>query len=285
MTRLPKNALRQHLLAWVLGTALPIAWAQADAPRVMVERFEVSGNTLLPAERIDAALARFTGQRSLDELKEAALVVQALYSDAGYGAVVAYLPEQTNPGGAVRITVVEGRISRITVNGQQRSDEATVRASLPGLTLGTTPKVREIDAQIQLANENPARQVEVLLAPGARPGEVEARLQVSEQPVSRWTVSADKTGNERTGRLRASLGFQHADLWGRDHLLSAQLQTAPEKPEAVKVLNANYRVPFYEYSAALDAYAAYSSVDGGTSATAAGGPHARRNAQKPRPPP
>ena len=43
---------------------------------------------------------------------------------------------------------------------EARLDEATVRASLPGLTLGTSPKVREIDAQIQLANGHAGLQCE-----------------------------------------------------------------------------------------------------------------------------
>jgi hemolysin activation/secretion protein len=270
MTRPKERAVRNPFLVWVLCACMPLAWAQAEGPRVQVDRFNVSGNTLLPAAQIDAALAPYVGQRSLAELRQAALAVQALYTAAGYGAVVAFLPEQSSPGGELRITVVEGRVSRVAVAGQQQFSEANVRASLPSLVVGSTPRVREIDAQIQLANENPSRQLEVLLTPGARPGEVEARVQVNEEPVSQWTLGLDNTGNERTGRLRASLGYQHANLWGLDHVLGLQLQIAPEKPDAVTVLSANYRVPFYAYSMALDAFAAYSEVDGGTTGTAAG---------------
>jgi len=278
MTRPEARAVLIRLLPWALAACLPLAWhparaqapAPADAPRVQVQGFTVSGNTLLPASLIDAALAAYLGRRSLPELREAALAVQALYTEAGYGAVVAFVPEQSSADGQVRITVVEGRISRILVSGQQQFSEANVRASLPSLVEGSTPKVREIDAQIQLANENPARQLEVLLAPGAKPGQVEARVQVIEEPVTQWSLGLDNTGNERTGRLRASLGFQHAHLWGLDHVLGLQLQIAPDKADAVTVLSANYRVPFYGHGMALDAFAAYSDVDGGTTGTLAG---------------
>lgn len=275
------RAFCNHLLALSITAALP-ALAQPTppesvapaSPKVRVQSFKVSGNTLLPAERIDAVLSGFVGERSLDELKQAALAVQALYRDAGYGAVVAFLPEQTSPGGAggsvVAITVVEGRVAKITVTGQQQFSEANIRASLPSLVEGVTPRVREIDAQIQLANENPAKEVEVLLQPGAHPGEVEARVQVTEQPVSRFSVGLDNTGNENTGRLRANFGYQNASIGGRDHVLAAQLQLAPEKLSAVAVASANYRVPMYAEGMAVDVYAAYSDVDGGTTATAAG---------------
>lgn len=280
MTRPYERAVRTRLLLnWSLGAmacmAAASALAQAPAvapapPRVQVQSYQVSGNTLLPADRIDAVLARYTGDRSLDELQQAAQAVQALYREAGYGAVVAFLPEQTSAGGRVAITVIEGRLVKVTVAGQKQFDEANIRASLPSLVEGQTPRVREIDAQIQLANENPAKDVEVLLQPGARPGEVEASVKVIEQPLTRTTIGLDDTGNDSTGRLRANLGWQHAGLWGRDHVLGLQLQFAPEKPSAVAVASASYRMPFYASGMALDAYAAYSDVDGGTTNTAAG---------------
>ncbi len=89
--------------------------------------------------------------------------------------------------------------------------------------------MREIDTQIQLANENPAKQIEVLLQPGAQAGQVEASIAVTEQPASRFSIGLDNTGNAATGRWRANLGYQHAALFGRDHVLALQLQVAPEE--------------------------------------------------------
>ncbi|GAP36105.1 ShlB/FhaC/HecB family hemolysin secretion/activation protein [Piscinibacter sakaiensis] len=241
----------------------------APAARLRVQRYEVSGNTLLPPATIDAALAPYLGERSLDELQAAARAVQALYRDAGYGAVIAFLPEQRPADGRVAITVVEGRLSRVDWVGAAQFDEANLRATLPALVLGQTPRVREVDAQIQLANENPAKTVEVLLQPGARPGEVAARVQVREQPVRQASVGLDNSGGPGT-RWRANLGWRDANLLGRDEVLQLQLQLAPEKLDSVTVLSASLRLPFYAQGLALDAYAAYSDVDGGTTATAAG---------------
>lgn len=285
MTRPLEQAARLRLVGWSLGMGLvlaapamaqPVAPASpattpaAASPKLQVQSFQVSGNTLLPAEQIDTVLARYTGERSLDELQQAAQAVQSLYREAGFGAVVAFLPEQTPSGGRVAITVVEGKLAKVTVTGQKHFDEANIRASLPSLVEGQTPRVREIDAQIQLANENPAKDIEVLLQPGARAGEVEARIQVSELPTTRFIVGLDDTGSEEPGRLRANLGVQHSAGLGRDHVLTAQWQFAPEAFDRVTVLSANYRIPLYAHGMAIDAYAAYSDVDGGTTATAAG---------------
>jgi hemolysin activation/secretion protein len=257
-------------LLLALWLCAPVA-AQTPAAKVNVTGFRVSGNTLLPQEAIDAALAPFKGERSAGELKQAALALQDLYARAGWGGVVALLPEQALESGVVAITIVEGRLARINVSGQQQFSADNVRASVPALAEGTTPPLRRIDAQIQMANENPAKQVEVTLQPGAKSGEVDATLALREQGrVQRWSVYADNSGNEQTGRWRAGVGWQHANLFGRDHVLSLQYTTSPTDPDKVQVLSAGYRVPLYAQLVAIDAYAAVSDIDGGSTATLAG---------------
>jgi len=252
-------------------SAAPAASAPSNAaPRMQVDEFKVIGNTLLPQSSLDTALAPYKGERSIDELKQAASAVQALYAAAGYGAVVAYLPEQSPSAGVVTITVVEGRVVDVVVRGNSQFSEANIRKSLPALVTGATPNLKRIDSQIQIANENPAKQLQVLLQPGQRPGEAEARVTVTERPVQTGSVGLDNTGNDRTGDWRASLGWQHANVWGRDHVWSAQLLTSPENVDAVLVLSTAYRVPLYEQQLVVDGYAAYSHVDGGVTATVAG---------------
>lgn len=258
------------LCSW-LAAAMPLAAQERPAAAlVTVDGFRVTGNTLLPQRLIDATLAPFVGQRSFADLESAAAAVQALYAQAGYGAVVAFLPPQAAAGGQVAINVVEGRIASVSVRGAQRYSEGGIRASLPALRVGATPEVRRIDTQLQMANENPGKQLKVLLQPGAQSGEVDAQINVEERAPQRWTLALDNTGNERTGELRSSLGWQHANIGGRDDVLSAQLQTSPDKPDRVKVLSLGYRHPLYERLLMLDAYLAYSDVDGGSTTTAAG---------------
>ncbi len=238
---------------------------------VQVKGFWVEGNTLLDAGLIKATLEPFRGQRSLTDLKRAAEAVQALYGAAGFGAVVAYLPPQPVKDGVVTIAVLEGKVAKVGVQGAKRLSAERVRAALPALVESATPRLKRIDRELQLANENPGRQLGVLLGPGAAPGEVEATVKVDEQAATRWNLGLDNTGNERTGDWRVSLGWQHADISGHDDVLSVQGQTSPTDPAKVKVLSAGYRLPLVSQLAALDLFAAYSNVDGGVQSTAAGG--------------
>lgn len=255
--------------ALLAAVSMAAAWAQ-NAASVDVQRYKVEGNTLLPAAMVEAVLAPFRGQRTLAEIRNAAAALQAAYREAGWGAVVTFVPEQTLRGGEVAIGVLEGRIVKVEVTGQQHTSADSVRRSLPALREGQTPRVRDIDSQIALANENPARQLALTLEPGAKQGEVDARITVTEQPPVRWTASVDNTGNSQTGHLRAALAWRHANLSDAGDTLTLQVQTSPSKPADVLVLSASYSRPFAASGLRLDSYVAYSNVDGGNTATAAG---------------
>lgn len=249
-------------------TVAPATAPPADTLQVLA--FEVQGNTLLPAATLDARLAPFKGTATLQQLRDAAAAVQDLYRRAGYGGVVAFVPEQKPAAGVVQIRVVEGKLERIDIAGLQQFTADNVLASLPGLVKGSTPNVRLIDAQIQIANESPAKTVQVLLQPGLAVGGVAAKLTVAEQPVQRFSLRADNTGGTPAKRWRAALGWQHGNVAGLDHVFSAELQTAPQDISGVAVASLAYRVPLYAQAMALDFYGAFSDVSSGKTSTAAG---------------
>ena len=259
----------------VVVALLASAWstpasAAEEARRVRISEIAVTGNTLLSPAAIDAVLARYKGDRSIAELMDAASTLQAMYRQAGYGAVVVYLPEQALAEGRLTLAVLEGRITRVTVMGHQRFSANNVRRALPQLQEGRTPQVGKLDAQVQLANENPSRRIALTLEAGDKPGEVDARVSVIEDAIHRFSVTADNTGNVQTGRVRLGLAYQNANLFDQDQQLALQAQFAPEHPGAVRLFSAGYRVPLYGAGLMLGAYASYSNVDAGSTATAAG---------------
>jgi hemolysin activation/secretion protein len=276
LRRLPM--LGSVALACLLALAATPAAAQAPAApspateeaRFEVRGFAISGTSLIDSNALVALLARFKGQRTMAELRQAAAAVQDAYSDAGFGAVVAYLPPQAVADGTVNIAVVEGKVGKVTLKGGRRLTPERVRAALPSLVEGQTPRVRRIDSELQIANENPGRQVGVLLGPGAAPGEVEATVSVEEQSQHRFTAALDNTGNDRTGDWRLSLGYQNSDFLGMDDVLSLQGQVSPTEFDAVRVVSVGWRLPIVRWLSALDLFAATSNVDGGTTATLAG---------------
>jgi hemolysin activation/secretion protein len=264
---LPLAALCVHMgAAPAQAAATP---EQAHAAPVLAIRVE--GNTLLPEATLRRLTAGLAGsERTMAELDALAARVQDAYRDAGYGGVVAYVPEQEASSGDIVIRVVEGRLAAVRVTGNRYFDTGNIRAGLPGLREGATPNVGRIDRDIQLSNDNPAKNVKVTLMAGAHPGDIDAEVNVTETDPVQYLAGYGNTGNHATGRHRLSFGIQHANLFGRDHVGTVQFQTSPEDPGRVKIFSAGYRVPLYAHAASLDVFAAHSSVSNGTTTTPAG---------------
>jgi len=258
-------------LATVPAAAAAPASSPADGERsVEVQRYGVLGNTLLEAARLRAVTAPYLGRVGMTQLRAAAAAVQEAYRQAGWGGVVAFLPEQDFAGATALIRVVEGRLARYVIGENKRFSADNIRASLPSLERARPVNVRRVDREIQLANENPAKTIQVLLEPGDQFGAVNAFVTVQDQSPSRFTARDDNTGSKATGRWRAALGWQHANVWDLDHVFAVEAQTAPKEPQAVKVFSTSYRAPLYRQALAIDGYYAWSNVDGGRVDTAAG---------------
>lgn len=257
----------------------PLAYAQpaaqvspASAPMAFrIDAVRVEGNTLLPAATLDSMLADLPGSsRTMSDLNEAAVRLQRAYRDAGFGGVVAFVPPQTLGDGSVLIRVVEGKLAKVSVKGNRHFSDSNVRAGLPSLRAGFTPVVPAVDRDIQLSNENPAKDLKVTLTAGAKPGEIDAEVLVQDKNPLRFSLGYNNSGNESTGRHRLAVGIEHANLSDRDDVISAQFQTSPGHFDQVKVYGLGYRLPVYARAATLDAFLAHSDVSNGITQTVIG---------------
>jgi len=268
--RVRRSQVRRLLVAVAFAVLAPIALGQQPSeaiapPRIVIERFVVEGNTLLTPGEIDGALAPFSGKdKDFGDIQRALEALEQAYRDAGWGVVQVSLPEQDISKGVVLFRVTEARLGKVVVEGNQRFSAANVRRSVPALREGETPNSRATSRNLQVAAENPAKQTTVLLRSGERDGEVDAVIKVAEEKP--WKVSAtfDNTGTPQTGSQRVSLGLLHANLFDRDHVLTAQYITSPGYWDEVKIYGVGYRIPFYSLGSSFDAVAGYSNVNSGT---------------------
>lgn len=250
----------------------PVVPAQAPVElRFDIRRYSVEGNTLLPQQEVDEAVRPFVGaQRDFGDVQRALESLENAYRLRGYSAVQVYLPEQDLEKGEVVLRVIEARIRRMQVQGNKFFDEANIRASLPSLAEGKTPNSREVSKNLRIVNESPAKQTNVTLRAGEKEGEVDAIVDVADEDPRKYFVTLDNTGSGSTGNHRAGFGFQHSNLFGRDHAVTLQYVTSVEKPKTVGVYSVGYHMPLYGMGASLDFIVGYSDVDAGTTQTPTG---------------
>jgi hemolysin activation/secretion protein len=246
-------------------------FAQGETERFDINRFEVVGNSLLNPAEVEAAVSPFAGvKRDYGDVQGALEALELLYRGKGYSAVQVIVPEQELDRGIVKLQVVEAKVGSLKIEGNLEFDDANIRRSLPALRPGTSPNTSEIAANVQLANENPAKQVDVVLHVAEQEGLIDAEVSVAETPPRKLFVTMDNTGNDSTGNYRLGVGFQDANVFGKDHVFSASYITAPEKSNKVEVFSLSYRIPLYQLGDSIDLIIAKSDVNAGTAQTVAG---------------
>ena len=246
-----------HLHAQPAPEAIP-------APRFDINRFEVIGNTLLPDAEVERLVAPYTGKnKDFADIQRALEALEQAYRDRGYGVAQVQLPEQDITRGVVRFRVLQPRVGRVAIEGNNHFDAENIRRSLPSVKEGETPNSREIARNLQLLAEHPAKQTNVLLRSGASEDLVDVNVKVTDEKPWRAFFTLDNTGTGDTGYFRTGVGLQHSNLFNRDHALTATYITSPGHWSDVTIFGLGYRIPFYDLNSTLELIAGYSDVNSG----------------------
>lgn len=255
------------------GVARPVASEQE--PRFEIRKFVVEGATLISDSEIQTVTSPFVGiGKDFADVQRALEALEKVYASKGYSAVQVILPEQELDKGEVHFKVVEARVGKVVVEGNKFFEDDNIRRSVPSLSPGKSPNVNEIARSLRTANENAAKQTTALLRGGSDEGTVDALLRVSDEDPKKYSVTFDNTGTQETGIFRLGFGFQHSNLWGRDHAVSAQYVVSPSQDSnprsmtlwpnpKVLIFGAAYRVPLYDSGNSLEFSAGYSNVRSG----------------------
>lgn len=113
--------------------ALPLPSVQAALQarlqqQIQVKSFDVSGSSSIPFSDITAILTPLSGRKlSIAELIQEVNKITLLYQHAGYPLSFAVLQEQDFAQGKVKITVVEGYIGSLRLQGDAGQTEARIR--------------------------------------------------------------------------------------------------------------------------------------------------------------
>ncbi len=266
---LVKQELAASCLLLLLSSPL-VATAAADGAPAKAEqqvvRFDISGytvegSTLLTRKEIDDAVAPYVGKdKDFSDVQHALEAIEAAYAKHGYTAVQVILPEQELDKGNVRFRAIESHFGKRTVKGNRYFSEYNIFKALPSLRMGGVPRSRQIARELRLANENPARQLNVVLKAGAA-DTVDAEVQVADKPPTMVRASFDNTGTPETGRTRLGLSYTNANLFDADHVGSLQMQLSPQQMSRVRVFGGSYKIPLYQYGDSMDFFAGYSNVN------------------------
>lgn len=180
------------------------------------------------ADAVTSALRPFIGKPLTQQgLKEISRAVVVAYRNEGRPLVDVTFPPQDVTGGTVQLLVMEFRLGGIGVAGNEWFDESQYRDGL-AQEEGKTIDVDRLRRGLNQLNENPFREVNAVLKPGASLGETDIGLEVKERFPLRLYASYDNTGLPATGRDRWSAGFNWGNAFWAGHRLSYQFTASSD---------------------------------------------------------
>lgn len=174
----------------------------ADGQRVVVSGFRVTGASVFPESELLKLLDDAVGQSlSLGELDALAARITRHYRSAGYLTAHAYLPPQEVKAGWVEISVLEGRLGKVSVNNAAGVSESAL-APLSGLVPGEIVRGQYLESSLLALVDLPGVEVKSTLRPGASLGTSDFLVDVAPGAAFKGSVDIDSFGNRYTGAYR-----------------------------------------------------------------------------------
>jgi hemolysin activation/secretion protein len=239
--------------------SIPRPMTNAPPPlQFTVQRFEVTGNTLLPAVEIEKILRPATGPTvTLDDIRKAATSLQRAYRERGHATVAVSLPSQRLTNATVRLVVTEGKLASVQVVGNRHFSSQNILRNFPDLQTNTLLNSHLFQRELDLANQNRDRQIYPTLGPGPEIGTSALVLRVDDRLPLHAHLEADNYATPGTPDLRVNFAAQDNNLWQCDQQAGVTYSFTPQEYKTldnapdfgfnqplISSYSAFYRLPF-----------------------------------------
>ena len=188
---------------------------------ILVQRFEITGNTRIDTSTLLAQVEKFQGKSlTLSELAEVATLITTYYRSHDFPLARAIIPPQTIAQGVVRIEVIEALYGQIILDNSSEVSDVLLQKTLAQLQSGQAINQTEMDRVLLRLSDVPGVVVEATLKPGNVIGSSDLVVSTLPGPSAYGAVTLDNYGNRYTGRERLSGEFSVLNMLHHGDILS-----------------------------------------------------------------
>ena len=206
------------------------------------EGVQTSAVPLLDRPDVRARLAAYLGRPlTLGRLREITREAVLALRQQDRPVVDVVVPEQNIQSGTVQLVVVEGRLGRVSAEGNRWFSSARLVEAVR-LQPGEVIAGDELLSDLAWLNENPFRRVDLVFARGEGPGETDVILRTQDRRPWRVYAGYENTGTPLTDEDRVLAGVNWGDAFGRGQLLNYQFSASPDF-EKFRAHSASYVAP------------------------------------------
>lgn len=183
-------------------------------------------SAFLSPDRLEAIAAQYLGRTvSFSDLNALVGEVNALYDAGGYLTARAVLAPQRIENGIIKITLVEGVIEDVTIDGNDYYRSTFITNRLP-LEEGTPVDLPALERKLLRLNRMSSAAVIADLKPGEAFGTTDIMLRVQEPRRNQFDVFTDNNGFDSTGEWEVGAIARRFGLLTSDDQLSGFLSAA-----------------------------------------------------------
>jgi hemolysin activation/secretion protein len=212
---------------------------------------KLEGNRILPDNVRDRVITPYIGKKiSFVELELIRNELTIWLVDNGFINSGVVIPDQEVNDGLVRMQVIAGSVTGISVSGTSSFSENYFRSRL-GIATASPFNLSSLRDTLQLLQQDPqVRSLNADLLAGARPGESNLSVKVSEERP--WSVQllSSNDNTPATGSYRGEIALLYRNVIGYGDLLSARFGGT----EGGVDVSASASVPFTAHDTTLEAF-------------------------------
>ena len=208
------------LLALLLVAAQVAVAAQPQAgAKVAVKEFRITGAEAIPAAELQSIVAPFIGKEAdLNELRKAADAITEEYSRRGYNLARAVIPEQNLTSGVVEIAVLEARIGKIRIEGNNYYSNRLIERYFAGVLRDKAVKQSSLEkALLLLGDQYPDIQTSAGLRAGDAPGSTDIVIAAKDIFPAHLAVDYNNFGVHDVSRHILGVQLDVDDPWFGSH--------------------------------------------------------------------
>jgi hemolysin activation/secretion protein len=225
---------------------------QPGTVRVLVRDVRVIGNTAFSDQEIAEVTAPFKNRTLMTEdLERLRLALTLLYINKGYLTSGAIIPDQDVTSEVITVQIIEGRLTRIDVEGNRWFRSSYLRDRL-SFGIRTPVTLGPLQEQLQLLQQD--RRIERInaeLRPGDQRGDSLLNVRVVDRSPFHATMEVNNYLTPLVGEIRGVGTLVDDNLTGNgDPLRLSYGQSSGAFP----ILDASYALPFNRYGTTFSPY-------------------------------
>ena len=205
------------------------ATPSSSAATFQLKGVYLRGARALDEDILDALVMRYLNRDvTFSDLEALARSIGEKYREHGYFLAEAVIPVQTVEDGVVEISVIEGRLGKVTVNVTPDApiSESVVHAFLAPLKKGHALNGAQYERVMLLLSDLPGVLVNSRLEEGVQTGTTDLTVEVSAARRLTFGLDADNQGIKETGLYRFGGSMRWASPFGMGDNLDVRLMAS-----------------------------------------------------------